>query len=57
MKTKIGIHVCPDRNMIMEFCRHAGRLEVLSPEEVRNAVAEELAKGAAQYTSKINDKS
>lgn len=52
-----SIFACPDRNMIMEFCRHAGRMEVLSPEEVRNAVAEELAKGAAQYTSKINDKS
>ena len=52
-----SIFACPDRNMIMEFCRHAGRLEVLSPEEVRDAVAEELYKGAELYRSNNRSRS
>ena len=52
-----SIFACPDRNMIMEFCRHAGRLEVLSPEEVRDAVAEELYKGAELYRSNNSSRS
>lgn len=37
------------QDMIMEFCRYGSRIEVLSPMEVRNAVAEELAKASSQY--------
>ena len=38
-----------DDALIMEFCKHAGRLEVLSPEPVRQAVAEELRKALELY--------
>ena len=44
-----NIFVCPDKNLIMEICKHGSRIEVLSPAEVRNAVKEELAKALAQY--------
>ncbi len=44
-----SIFVCPDKNLIMEICKHGSRIEVLSPAEVRNAVKEELAKALAQY--------
>ena len=43
------IFVCTDDALIMEFCKHAGRLEVLSPEPDRNAVAEELRKALDLY--------
>ena len=36
-------------DLIMEFCRYGSRLELLSPEDVRSAVAEELKKAAAIY--------
>ena len=35
----------------MEFCKHGSRIEVLSPFEVREAVAEELQKAAGLYTT------
>ena len=41
--------VCPNDALIMEFCKHAGRLEVLAPESVRQSVASELRKAAEQY--------
>ena len=44
-----SIFVCPNQNLIMEFCKYGSRLEVLSPEAVRNEVASELAKAAALY--------
>ena len=44
-----SIFVCPDRNLIMEFCKYGSRLEVISPVEVREAVAEEILKAANQY--------
>ena len=44
-----SIFVCPDRNLVMEFCKYGSRLEVLSPQEVRDAVAEELSKAAELY--------
>jgi hypothetical protein len=44
-----SIFVCPDRNLIMEFCKYGSRLEVLSPAEVREAVAGEIRKAAEQY--------
>lgn len=43
------IRVIPNRNLTMEFCRHAGRLEVIEPEEVRLSVKEEFEKAYKQY--------
>ncbi len=43
------IRVIPNRNLVMEFCRHAGRLEVLEPEVVRQEVKDELWKAYKQY--------
>lgn len=45
------IFVCPNDALIMEFCKHAGRLEVLYPASVRETVATELIKAASQYTA------
>lgn len=36
------IFACPNRAMIMEFCKHGNRIEVLSPSDVREAVAQEF---------------
>ena len=44
-----SIYVCPDKNLIREFCKYGSRIEVLSPEEVRTAVKEELEKAANLY--------
>ena len=51
-----SIFVCAkDKNgkfyndLIMEFCRYGSRVEVLSPEDVREAVASELKKAASMY--------
>lgn len=43
------IRVIPNKNLTMEFCRRAGRIEVLEPEEVRKEVREELEKAYRQY--------
>ena len=43
------IFVCPNEALIMEFCKYAGRLEVLSPEDVRSSVAEHIRAAAEQY--------
>ena len=43
------IFVCPDDALTMEFCKHGGRLEVLTPDSVREAVAEELRKAVELY--------
>ena len=40
-------HIYSD--LIMELCRYGSRIEVLSPAEVREAVSEELKKGANIY--------
>lgn len=48
-KVTFEIFVCPNTDLIMEFCRRGDRIEVLSPEDVRKAVAEELRKAAAIY--------
>ena len=45
-----SIFVCPNENLIMEFCKYAGRVEVLSPASVRDAVAEQLRKAVGQYS-------
>ncbi len=44
-----SIFVCPNKALIMEFCKHAGRLEVLSPASLRDAVAAELQMAASLY--------
>lgn len=44
-----SIFVCPDRNLIMEFCKYGSRIEVLSPENVRRETAAQLESAAAQY--------
>ena len=44
-----SIFVCPNNALIMEFCKHGSRIEVLTPQEVREAVAAELSKAAALY--------
>ena len=44
-----SIFVCPNEALIMEFCKYAGRLEVLSPEDVRSSVAGHIKAAAAQY--------
>lgn len=46
-----SIFVCPDRNLIMEFCRYGSRMEVISPAEVRDAVAEEMRAAAQIYSN------
>ncbi|MBR5835966.1 MAG: WYL domain-containing protein [Bacteroidales bacterium] len=43
------IFVCPNEALIMEFCKHGARLEVMSPEIVREAVAAELKQAADMY--------
>ena len=44
-----SIFVCPNRNLIMEFCKYGSRIEILSPASVRNDVAGELKKAAEKY--------
>ena len=44
-----SIFVCPDKNMIMEFCRYGRNLEVLSPADVRKDIATELRAAAEIY--------
>ncbi|MBQ6254647.1 MAG: WYL domain-containing protein [Bacteroidales bacterium] len=43
------IRVIPEENLLMEFCRLAGRVEVLEPANVREAVKEMLRKGYDNY--------
>ena len=44
-----SIFACPDKNMIMEFCKFGSRIEVLSPAGVRDSVAHELQAAARIY--------
>lgn len=44
-----SVFVCPNKNLIMEFCKYGSRIEILSPESVRNEVATELKKAAELY--------
>lgn len=43
------IFVCPNEALVMEFCKHGARLEVMSPLAVREAVAAELRSAAEAY--------
>ena len=45
-----SIFVCPDKNLIMELCKYGPRLEVISPESVRNEVRDQLQEALAQYS-------
>ncbi len=49
-----SIFVCPNRALIMEFCKHGSRIEVLSPASVREAVAEELNGALMLYGHQIH---
>lgn len=44
-----SIFVCPDKNLTMEFCKYGSRIEVLSPQSVRDEVSTELEKAAGIY--------
>ena len=44
-----SIFVCPNQNLIMEFCKYGSRIEVLSPASVRSEVASELKKATEIY--------
>lgn len=44
-----SIFVCPDKNLTMEFCKYGSRIEVLSPQSVRDEVRAELDKAAETY--------
>lgn len=48
-----SLFVSPNKALIMEFCKYGSAMEVLSPEEVRSQVAEEMAKAAALYATRI----
>lgn len=37
-----SIFVCPNTSLIMEFCKHGNRLEVISPQSVRQAVDKQI---------------
>ena len=53
--TTFEIFVCPNIALIMEFCKHGSRLEVLSPAHVREAVAAELQRASALYAGEPTD--
>lgn len=44
-----SIFVCPNKALIMEFCKYGSGLEVLSPADVRNDIAREHKKAAEKY--------
>ena len=44
-----SIFVCPNKALVMEFCKYGSGLEVISPEDIRAQVAEEHRKAAEKY--------
>ena len=44
------LRVIPTQDLIMEFCRLAGKVEVIEPEDVRTEIRDELKKGYDKYT-------
>ena len=44
-----SIFACPNKALIMEFCKYGSNIEVLSPAEVRDSVAEEHAAALKHY--------
>ena len=51
-KVTFSIFVCPDRNLIMEFCKFGSKIEVLSPVDIRETVAKELREAAERYMNR-----
>ena len=49
------IFVCPNDALVMEFCRRGGRVEVLAPASLREAVAKELRQAALLYDGGFAD--
>ena len=43
------LRVIPSQDLIMEFCRLAGKVEVIEPEDVRSEIRDELKKGYDKY--------
>lgn len=43
------IFACPNKALVMEFCKYGSSLEVLSPDSVRESVASELRYAAERY--------
>ena len=48
-QVQFRLRVIPNRDLIMEFYRLAGRVEVTEPEEIRNQIMDELKKGYDKY--------
>ena len=44
-----SIFVCPNKALIMEFCKYGSGIEVISPKDIRAQVAEEHRKAAEKY--------
>lgn len=44
-----SIFVCPNKALMMEFCKYGSGLEVLSPADIREKVAEEHRRAADKY--------
>ena len=44
-----SIFVCPNKALIMEFCKYGSGLEVISPEDIRAKVAQEHVKASEKY--------
>ena len=44
-----SIFVCPNKALIMEFCKYGSGLQILTPEDVREKVAQEHRKAAELY--------
>lgn len=45
-----SVHLVPNSNLIMEFCKRGDRLEVLEPQDVRGQVVEELRRACDLYS-------
>lgn len=44
-----SLFVCPDKNLIMEFCKYGGRLEVISPDSIRESVKTQFEEALKLY--------
>ena len=44
-----NIFVCPNKSLIMDFCKYGSALEVISPAEVREAITGQLLKALELY--------
>ncbi len=46
------IFVCPNENLIMEFCKYGNKIEILEPQDMRAKIGETLKAAAEQYKTK-----